>query len=203
MVANVLLPTPIQKLCPKVKRPPCSCLDCRTRALTRSNTPYVMAGLTVNTSPGLRPVQSPVHPLSETISRPTSNRDLPVEEEDICWRRAMTDTGIVKIWARAPASAPSASSWAVERGERRRASRAVRRDEWKKKYANSGKRISLVVSRSRLILVLGLVFVLVLALPLIAPVLVAEPLSNESRGRYRGTLNQIKQPSETHAWKRC
>ena len=61
----------------------------------------------------------------------------------ICCRRAITDTGIVKIWARAPASAPRASSWGVERAVERRLRSAVRREEWKKKYANSDHQLSL------------------------------------------------------------
>ena len=65
----------------------------------------------------------------------------------ICCRRAITDTGIVKIWARAPASAPRASSWGVERAVERRLRSAVRREEWKKKYANS--EISVMVHGAR------------------------------------------------------
>lgn len=43
----------------------------------------------------------------------------------------------MNIWARAPASAPKASSWGVDSAVERRLRRAVRREEWKKKYANS------------------------------------------------------------------
>lgn len=54
----------------------------------------------------------------------------------------MTDTGIVNIWAKAPASAPRDSSWAVESdGRARRVKADVRRKVWKKKYANSDHQI--------------------------------------------------------------
>jgi len=88
-----------------------------------------MAGLTVSTSPGFKPVHNPVQPFSCTISDPTSSRDLELELSAICCRRAITDTGIVNIWARAPASAPRASSWGVDNAVERRLRRAVRREE--------------------------------------------------------------------------
>jgi hypothetical protein len=110
---------------------------------TLSNTPYVMAGLTVSTSPGLRPDQSPAMPSSWIISRATPRKEssytsplVPaaigtcsvssVEEVataslaaalPTCCRVAMTATGMVNICARAPAMAPSESSTAVDKGE--------------------------------------------------------------------------------------
>lgn len=111
IVASVLLMTPIQKLSPTLNLPPpAPARRASVIPLTLSNTPYVMAGLTVKTKPGFKPVQSPVNPDSATISRPTSRSDLDDLEDEICCRRAMTDTGIVKIWAKAPANAPSSSS---------------------------------------------------------------------------------------------
>src|SRR5712671_4484026 len=103
-----------------------------TAPFMRSNTPYVIAGFTVSTRPGLRPSQRPVTPSSFTISRATlqnepscssspSSPALPLPLPLLlgtpsCWRVAMTDTGMVNICASAPAIAPSASSAAVERG---------------------------------------------------------------------------------------
>lgn len=126
---------------------------------TRSYNPYVIAGLTVRTRPGLMPNQRPVTPSSWTISfampmnessyssssslssAPASGAaplpaafstssgdvftasakdlttvfDLGLSNEwPICWRVAITATGIVNIWARAPANAPRISSAAVE-----------------------------------------------------------------------------------------
>ena len=44
-----------------------------------------------------------------------------------CWRVAMTETGMVNIWASAPAMAPSSSSAAVESGGRAEPLGALRR----------------------------------------------------------------------------
>ena len=94
----------------------------RIRLLTRSNTPYVIAGLTVNTNPGLRPSHKPVTPSSSTISRATPRKEsstssfLDRSGRPTCCRVAITETGRVKICARAPAAAPSKSSAAVDKG---------------------------------------------------------------------------------------
>jgi len=111
--------------------------------LTLSNTPYVIAGLTVSTNPGLRPDQRPVMPSSWIISRATARKEssyIPpsalaargtcsmssaegavAASLDValptCCRVAMTATGIVNTCARAPAMAPSESSTAVDKGE--------------------------------------------------------------------------------------
>ena len=66
-VAMAFEPTPIQKLSPTPSLSP-SLLPDNTADLIRSKTPYVIAGLAVNTSPGRRPVHSPVTPDSRMIS---------------------------------------------------------------------------------------------------------------------------------------
>lgn len=97
----------------------------RIKLLTRSNTPYVIAGFTVNTRPGFKPSHKPVTPSSATISRATPRKESSTSSEisildrsgrPTCCRVAITETGMVKICARAPAAAPSKSSAAVDRG---------------------------------------------------------------------------------------
>ena len=97
----------------------------RTKLLTRSNAPYVIAGFTVNTNPGLIPSHRPPTPSSSTISLATSMKEsleAGSDEEPVllgrptCCLVAITETGIVNICARAPARAPSNSSAAVDSG---------------------------------------------------------------------------------------
>jgi hypothetical protein len=66
-VANVLLNTPVKNAIPG-DRTPCPPFAATTTPLTLSNTPYVMAGLTVNTNPGFKPVHNPAIPSSSMIS---------------------------------------------------------------------------------------------------------------------------------------
>jgi hypothetical protein len=148
-VANVLLKTPIKNDLPGVNRPSDPAATCAAIniPLTRSNTPYVIAGLAVNTNPGFSPVHKPVTPSSAMISRAVSNSPgdlIPWSGVRSCCRVAITATGIVKICANAPARAPRMSSSEVEswmtgfaalRESRLRVQ--SRRQLWKKKYANS------------------------------------------------------------------
>ena len=144
-VASVLLPTPKANASPTLNLP---ARPASAPAFKRSNTPYVIAGFTVNTKPGLRPVHSAVGPPSATISPAVSKKVGGREAvaailalvcgSHNCWRVAMTATGMVKIWASAPAAAPRASSTEVGSERRWRRRRAVVRSRvWKKKYANS------------------------------------------------------------------
>lgn len=98
-----------------------------------SNTPYVIDGLTVSTNPGLIPSHSPFTPSSLIISLATAKNEPSFPLARVtpasfsssvrgrafvalnCWRVAITETGMVNIWARAPATAPRTSSMAVER----------------------------------------------------------------------------------------
>lgn len=84
----------------------------------------------MSTRPGFSPVQRPVHPDSATISRAVSVKEglLSFHSASFspgrilglaggshsCCRVAITETGIVKIWASAPAIAPSKSSVLVD-----------------------------------------------------------------------------------------
>lgn len=70
--------------------------------------PYVIAGLIVSTRDGLSPRQRPVMPSSARMSRRVEKKVVDVLAS--CWRVAITETGIVKSWANAAASAPNASS---------------------------------------------------------------------------------------------
>lgn len=113
MVARVLLVTPSQNASPTVNLPAGTPFRASFHALSRSKTPYVIAGLAVKTRPGFKPVQRPVIPLSAMIScAVSSNEGAPARrdfeagdpsalEEDgsthSCCRVAMTATGMVKI----------------------------------------------------------------------------------------------------------
>ena len=71
-VAMALLVTPIQKFSTMLRVPPPR--ESRTYDLIRSKAPYVIAGFTVNTRPGFRPVHRPVGPDSLMISLAVSMR---------------------------------------------------------------------------------------------------------------------------------
>src|SRR5438445_13708915 len=128
MVAMVLLNAPTTKDNQGPILVDAAPLASNTMDLMRSNMPYVIAGLTVNTNPGLRPSQRPVTPSSSIISCATAMNELsssfplpfvpegedPTSGRPTCCRVATTDTGMVKIWPRAPATAPSASSVIVD-----------------------------------------------------------------------------------------
>lgn len=120
-MAKVLLKTPIQNASPTPSLPPARSPSNR-QLFKRSNTPYVIAGFTVSTKPGLRPVQSAVTPPSAMISFAVSQKlgslaglaDWAGGTQS-CWRVAMTAAGMVNIWARAPAAAPRDSSAGVDK----------------------------------------------------------------------------------------
>ena len=101
-MANVLLNTPIANDLPGVNlasAPAATCAAIKI-PLTRSKTPYVMAGFTVNTNPGFKPVHRPVSPSSAMISRAVASSPgaaAPSSETWSCCRVAMTATGMVKI----------------------------------------------------------------------------------------------------------
>lgn len=77
-----------------------------------------------NAREGLRPRQRPVTPSSDKMA--LSVLANVVDFSASCCLVAMTETGIVKIWPRAPASAPSTNSvllqrkWQVDDGEQAR-----------------------------------------------------------------------------------
>ena len=88
MVANVLLNAPTKKDIQGESfwfNPACS-RAAKMMPFNLSKTPYVIAGLTVRTSPGLMPSQSPVTPSSSMISLATARKESSsgssVEESD-------------------------------------------------------------------------------------------------------------------------
>jgi hypothetical protein len=106
-VANVLLSAPMMNdnqgeslVMPFV-------LARRYKLFTRSKTPYVIAGLTVKTKPGLMPSQRPPTPSSSMISFATPKKESSKSASDsigmlevgrpTCCRVAITETGIVNI----------------------------------------------------------------------------------------------------------
>lgn len=109
MVASVLLRAPTKNDNPGVSLSfdPAFALARSNKLFTLSNIPYVMAGFTVRTKPGLIPSQRPVTPSSRMISLATPRKESSLFSEDAdrgssefrptCCRVAITETGIVNI----------------------------------------------------------------------------------------------------------
>src|SRR5689334_10281409 len=112
MVAIVLLRAPNQKIMPGDKVSVFSRFD--NTSLNLSKVPYVIAGLTHKINDGFNPFHSPVTPSSPVISLAVPSKFLRSLELVVCCLVDMTETGIVKICAKAPANAPNNNSESVD-----------------------------------------------------------------------------------------